>query len=188
MFLNVWTLLKKSRYLIILLQIFFLQSCSSVPAKEEVSIEKSAPKPVRVEEKKEIQPPPPSLEDLSIVKDLEDGRPYQISKLCGEQPVFIEISASWCDACKEMYPVTEKLKNMFKGKVCFLRIMVDEKPFEGETEIKIVYPVSSPEVLGFARSDALPRVVVLNGGDKEPYADLSGKDPFLYYYGILSEL
>lgn len=187
LFQSVWIPLKKNSLLFLLLQFLFL-SCStaSVVSKQDKNqdvVEKS-----EVEKDAQQPPPPPALEELSIVKNIEDGRPYQISKVCGDMPVFIEISASWCDACKELYPVTEKLRNMFKGKVCFIRIMIDEKPYEGDTEIKVFYPVSSPEVLGFSRSDALPRVVVLNGDDKEPYADLSGKYPFLYYYGLLSEL
>jgi len=188
LFLNVWILskLKKSSFLLIFLQIFFLQSCSTPPVKEEPLEKKPVEKTVqKVEVKKE--PPPPTLEDLSIVK-ADDGRPYQISKICGELPVFVEVSASWCEACRELYPTTEKLRKMFEGKVCFLRIMIDEKPFEGDTEVQVVYPVSSPEVLNFGRTEALPRVVVLNKDEKEPRADLTGKYPFLYYYGILSEL
>ena len=142
----------------------------------------------KVEVKKAEVPPGPTLEDLIIVKDYEDGRPYQVSKLCGDLPVFIEVSASWCEAGKEMYPTTEKLQNMFKGRVCFLRVMVDEKPFDGETQVRIVSPISSPEVIGLKTSEALPRVIVLNKDKKNPYADLTGKYPFLYYYGILSEL
>ena len=181
--------MKKSSAILILLQIFFLQSCLTSPKKDNDSEKKPEKKVVQKVEGKEEKAAsqPPALEDLSIVK-AEDGRPYQVSKLCGKKPVFIEVSASWCDACKELYPITEKLRNMFKNKVCFLRIMIDEKPFEGDTEIKIVYPVSSPQVLNFARSEVLPRVVVLNNDRKEPYADLSGKYPFLYYYGILSDL
>jgi len=179
---------KSSVYLLIFLQIFILQSCSTVPEKT-----KKHEKEVKTEEIQEIvvkppPPPPPTLEDLVMVMDLEDGRPYQISKLCGELPVFVEVSATWCEACKELYPVTEKLKKMFKGRVCFVRVMIDEKPYEDETDIKIVYPISSPKVLGLKMSKSLPRVVVLNKGEKEPYADLTGKYPFLYYYGLLSEL
>jgi len=180
------SLLKKSRfYIVFLLQILILHSCSTVPEKKESVPEKTMKK---VEMEYEKSPPAPTLEDFIIIKDTVDGRPYQVSKLCGGLPVFIEVSASWCEACKEMYPTTEKLQKMFKGKVCFLRVMVDEKPFDGETHVRIVFPISSPEVIGLKVSAALPRVIVLNKDEKEPYADLTGKYPFLYYYGLLSEL
>ena len=178
--------LKKSRfYIVFLLQILILHSCSTVPEKKE-SVPENTVKKVEMEQEKFH--PVPTLEDLVIIKDMADGRPYQVSKLCGGLPVFIEVSASWCEACEEMYPTAEKLQKMFKGKVCFLRVMIDEKPFDGETQIRIVYPISSPEVISLKMSEALPRVIVLNKDKKEPYADLTGKYPFLYYYGLLSEL
>ena len=176
---------KSSFYIIFLLQILILHSCSTVPEKKENVPENTVK---NVEVKKQVSQPVPTLEDLVIVKDMEDGRPYQVSKLCDGLPVFIEVSASWCEACKEMYPTTEKLQKMFKEKVCFLRVMVDEKPFDGETQIRVVSPISSPEIIGLQMSESLPRVIVLNKDKKEPYADLTGKYPFLYYYGLLSEL
>lgn len=175
---------KSSLYIVFLLQILVLHSCSTVPEKKESVPENMAKK---VELKKDEPSPGPTLEDLIIVKDCEDGRPYQVSRLCAGLPVFMEVSASWCEACKEMYPTTEKLQKMFKGKVCFLRVMIDEEPFDGETQTRVVFPISSPEVIGLKMSESLPRVIVLNKDKKEPYADLTGKYPFLYYYGLLSE-
>lgn len=100
----------------------------------------------------------------------------------------MEISASWCIACKEMHPLTSKLYEIFKGKVFFVRIMLTN---DTDTTESPSFPVmeidNSPETLSIQTSQMLPRIIILDRYG-ELTADINGQYPILYYYGILSEL
>ena len=53
---------------------------------------------VKIEEK--------TISDRIILKDIETGNSYKLSQLSMNRPVFIEISASWCEACKDLAILT----------------------------------------------------------------------------------
>lgn len=135
----------------------------------------------------------PEIEKISIahqifLKDIYNKEIYPLEKISGGRPVFIEISAPWCSACKEMYFTTSKLYDLFKGKVFFIRIMLssDDKEYT-ESPFPVMNIYSSPVNLGIETSPMLPRIIILDRSG-ELTADLNGQYPFLYYYGILSEL
>ncbi|HRZ79620.1 MAG TPA: thioredoxin domain-containing protein [bacterium] len=108
--------------------------------------------------------------------------------MSGGKAVFIEISASWCVACREMHPVTMKLYEIFKSKAFFVRIMLSKSTEEAETPTFPVMEIqSSPESLSIQSSQILPRIIIIDRSG-ELAADISGQYPVLYYYGILSEL
>lgn len=126
--------------------------------------------------------------DLIFLKDIYNGQVYSLNKISSNLPVFIEVTASWCSACKEMYITTSKLYDLFKEKVFFVRVFLPQDP---EKTLKSPIPAmlisASPAEINIENSQILPRVIIVNkSGDIA--ADLSGQYPLLYYYSILSEL
>ncbi len=130
-----------------------------------------------------------TIADKIIMRDIFNGQTYSLKKISMNYPVFIEVSASWCSACKEMEKTTEKLYEYFKGKVFFIRLFMAGDGSQNETDIvPSMEIVSSPEEMKIESSEALPRVLILSKDGTEIVADLTGTYPMLYYYGILSEL
>jgi thiol-disulfide isomerase/thioredoxin len=124
-----------------------------------------------------------------IVRDIYSGETYPLEKISMHYPVFIEISASWCPACKEMEKTTEKLHEYFKGKVFFIRLfMAGDGSLDENSIIPSMEIASSPEEMKIEYSEALPRIIILSREGVESIADLTGTYPLIYYYGILSEL
>lgn len=150
-----------------------------------------AAKPVRrnsVNESVEIKPEK-TISDKVILRDTYNREMYPLRKIAGKKPVFIEVSASWCDACKEMEKTTEKLLTYFSGKVFFVRLyMAGDSPESMHGSITSMEIVSSPETLGIETTQTLPRIVILGKNGGTIIADVTGTYPLLYFYGILSEL
>ncbi|MBO4699403.1 hypothetical protein J5690_07335 [bacterium] len=144
----------------------------------------SEPQPVELKKKK-------SLADDIIVRDIYNKEEYPLSKIAMKSIVFIEISASWCEACPQMRETTSKLVDYFGNRVFFVRLYL-ENDISEEREYNDVVPemaiVSSPGELSLEKTEAMPRVVVLSNSASEIAADITGAYPVLYYYGLLSEL
>ena len=123
------------------------------------------------------------------VRDIFNRETGTLRKISMAMPVLIEVSASWCPACKEMEKITEKLFEYYKGKVFFIRLFrAGDAKSDENTKIPVMEIISSPEHIGIEFSEALPRVIVLSRNGSEIIADITGTYPLLYYYGILSEL
>ncbi|HNW82319.1 MAG TPA: hypothetical protein PKG52_05435 [bacterium] len=147
------------------------------PEKSSIQIENNSPEVKKI----------PLVQQI-LLKDRYNGEIYSLEKISGGRSVFIEISASWCSACKEMYLITSKLYDLFKDKTFFIRITLSpENETLTESPIPVMNIQSSPVDLGIEASSILPRIIILNRSG-ELTADLNGQYPMLYYYGILSEL
>jgi len=134
------------------------------------------------------EPEKPGLSEQILLKDSYNGEISSLKKIAGGKAVFMEISASWCIACREMHPVTQKLYEIFKGKAFFVRIMLSKGIEETETPPFPVMEIErSPGNLSIQSSQILPRIIIIDSSG-ELTADISGQYPALYYYGILSEL
>lgn len=56
-----------------------------------------------------------------------------------ELPVFIEFQAAWCEACKAVEPIIQKLANQYNGKAKFVKIDIDQSPnLTQQFEISII--------------------------------------------------
>lgn len=141
------------------------------------------------DQKDETEKLPPTIADMIEVRDILNRETYPLKKISTELPVFIEVSASWCPACKEMEKTTDKLFEYFRGKVFFIRLFrAGDAKSDENTQVPVMEIINSPENMGIEFSEALPRVIVLSRNGTEIVADLTGTYPLLYYYGILSEL
>lgn len=141
------------------------------------------PKPLELKKKK-------SLADWIIVRDIYSKEEYPLSRIAQKSVVFIELSASWCQACPEMKETTAKLVSYFGNRVFFIRLYLGND-IQEDREYRDIIPemviVSSPAELSLEKTDVMPRVVVLSNSASEVAADITGAYPSLYYYGLLSE-
>lgn len=176
----------RSRIFLILILCSVSVSCSGMKHdRSGTKITKESNNAENVSEAKEQE----TIADKIIIRDIFNGQTYPLKKISMNYPVFIEVSASWCSACKEMEKTTEKLYEYFKGKIFFIRIfMAGDGSLDETGIIPSMEIVSSPEEMKIELSEALPRVLILNRDGSEVTADLTGTYPMLYYYGILSEL
>lgn len=168
----------------LILSLSFL-SCTGYKKQDSSIIDKT------LEEKNDYQryEEKETLADLIIVKDILNKDSYSLRKISAHMPVFIEVSASWCPACKDMGPVVLKLNEYFEGEVFFVKLfMADDAVLNENETIPVMEIVSSPENLKIENSEILPRVIILSRKGEEVIADINGVYPLLYYYGILSEL
>lgn len=53
-----------------------------------------------------------------------DGKPAQLSKWIGSQPVVLEFWASWCSNCKALEPELQKVAQQFGRQVKFVGVAV----------------------------------------------------------------
>ncbi len=53
-----------------------------------------------------------------------DGKPAQLSKWIGTQPVVLEFWASWCSNCKALEPELQKVAQQFGRQVKFVGVAV----------------------------------------------------------------
>ena len=169
----------------ILFSIFSCATAGKVQNQEEPETQaEQAPKPLELKKKK-------SLADEIIVRDIYSKEECPLSKVAQKGIVFIELSASWCQACPEMKETTAKLVSYFGNRVSFIRLYL-ENDIQEDREYSGIIPemavVSSPAGLSLEKTDVMPRVVVLSNSASEVAADITGAYPSLYYYGLLSEL
>jgi thiol-disulfide isomerase/thioredoxin len=148
---------------------------------EDPVSETEAVEDVKIEEK--------TISDRIILKDIETGKNYKLSQLSMNRPVFIEISASWCEACKDLAVLTDKLRSYYKNGVFFIRVYLpgDSIPENSEENgIIAMEVVESPPEISIETNEIFPRAVIIGRGGKNIEAVLDGIFPILVYHGILS--
>ena len=175
---------------IILLPLFFI-SCASAevyePSSEPEQSDISQREIVPLDIKKE---PQNNLLEKIIVRDSYSGEEYPLSRIALSPVVYIELSASWCEACPEMKAMTAKLVPYFRGRVFFIRLFKadDPQPEPESNDVPEMVIVSSPPELGLENTGVMPRVVIISNHGEDISLDSTGLYPNLYYYGVLSEI
>jgi thiol-disulfide isomerase/thioredoxin len=130
-----------------------------------------------------------TLSERIILKDVETGKNYKLSQLSMNRPVFIEISASWCEACKDLAVLADKLRSYYKNGVFFVRVYLpgDVIPENSnESGIIIMEAVASPPEISIETNEMFPRVIIIGRGGKNIEAVFDGIFPILVYHGVLS--
>lgn len=72
------------------------------------------------------------------VPDL-DGRPFDLGRVLGRKPVFLEFWATWCEVCKELMPRVAAARKRYGDRVEFvgINIAVGQTPDEVRAWLKV---------------------------------------------------
>ena len=84
-------------------------------------------------------------------------RPASLPELIrsSRKPVLVDFWAEWCDPCKMVSPVVERIAKEYSGRLMTVKVNIDEKPHVAST-----YEVHSiPTIMLFYQGDSLMRVV-----------------------------
>ena len=86
-------------------------------------------------------------------KNVQDVNAAEFQKIAIDSgnPVVIDFWAAWCGPCRMMAPIFDEASAELEGKVTFVKVNVDENP-----EIAAKYHVQ-----------AIPTIVMLNGGEEK---------------------
>ena len=179
-----------NRFLLFFLLPVFLSSCASTEASapsepDQTGLSRREVVPLEIAKK-----PQNNLLEKIIVRDAYSGEEYPLSRIAQSPAVYIELSASWCEACPEMKVTTAKLVPYFRGRVFFVRLFKpdDTLPEPGSGDVAEMVIVSSPPELDLENTGVLPRVVIISNHGEDVALDATGLYPNLYYYGVLSEI
>jgi thiol-disulfide isomerase/thioredoxin len=58
-----------------------------------------------------------------VVNDL-DGKPVDLGRYIGKQPLFLEFWATWCELCEELLPRVRAAQAAYGSKVAFIGVNV----------------------------------------------------------------
>lgn len=88
----------------------------------------------------------------SLVIDVTDQMFEQVAQLSSVVPVVIDLWAEWCQPCKTLTPILEKLVNEFAGQLLLAKVDVD----------------ANPGLAQAFQAQSIPTVVALVGGRPVP--------------------
>lgn len=92
------------------------------------------------------------IELASVVFDLTDDTFEQVIQLSSVVPVVVDLWAEWCQPCKTLSPILEKVTREFAGRVVLAKVDVD----------------SNPALSQAFQAQSIPTVVALIGGRPVP--------------------
>ncbi len=70
---------------------------------------------------------PPSLALQEIQMSNLDGKPFVTEDL-KDKPIVLNCWATWCGPCLKEFPILEKFKKQFEGKVNFIMVSTERLP------------------------------------------------------------
>jgi len=88
----------------------------------------------------------------SLVFDVTDDSFPQVLELSRTVPVVIDLWAEWCEPCKQLSPILEKVVTELAGRVVLAKVDVD----------------ANPQLSQAFRAQSIPMVVALVGGQPVP--------------------
>lgn len=88
----------------------------------------------------------------ALVRDVTDATFNEILELSRTVPVVVDLWAEWCEPCKQLSPVIEKVVRELAGRVVLVKVDIDQNP-----QLKQAFGAQS-----------IPMVVALLGGQPAP--------------------
>jgi len=95
----------------------------------------------------------PQVVDVpSLVLDVTDETFQAVAQLSAVVPVVVDLWAEWCEPCKTLGPILEKVTRAFNGKVLLAKVDVD----------------ANPQLAQAFQAQSIPTVVAVVGGKPVP--------------------
>ena len=101
---------------------------------------------------------------VNKVTDLD----FDAQVLQNKLPVLVDFYADWCGPCKMAEPVLDELSTVYKDKVIFVKVNVDESQVSGKYGV-----MSIPTTIFFKEGKEVNRQVGFGG--KQAFEDLIKK-------------
>lgn len=96
--------------------------------------------------------PPNAVGVPGLVFDIDEAQFEDLVALSNEVPVIIDLWAEWCEPCKQLSPILERVVESYGGKVVLAKIDVDANP-----RIQQAFQVQSiPTVLALLKGQPAP--------------------------------
>jgi thioredoxin 1 len=95
------------------------------------------------------------------VREFTDGN-FDAEVIKSEQPVLVDFWAEWCQPCRRLAPIIDKLATDYAGKV-----KVGKLDTDSNHSVAMKYGISSiPTVMVFKGGEVVKRIVGLRGEDE----------------------
>lgn len=114
--------------------------------------------------------PPPGPSGDGVIRDVTDADFRAVVELSASVPVVVDLWAEWCQPCKQLTPVLERLAREHAGRFLLAKVDVDANP-----QIAAAFQVQS-----------IPAVVAIIGG--QPVPMFQGAYPEAQVRAIIDEL
>lgn len=105
-----------------------------------------------------------------VVRDITDATFGAVVELSSQVPVVVDLWAEWCEPCKQLSPVLERLALDYAGAFLLAKVDVD----------------SNPQIASAFQVQSIPAVVAIVGG--QPVPMFQGAYPESQVRAILDEL
>jgi thiol-disulfide isomerase/thioredoxin len=175
-----------SKSLLLFFAVIILSACSTVPDKKSDKSEAdNQPQKIAEEELAEKK-----LTESIILRDFYNKKNYDLYALSMGRPVFMVLTATWCEACKDLVKLIEQLNQYYKNSIFFVMVYQsgDVPDINDDSEILKMELVESLDDLDLESNDIYPRSIIFSRSGKEIEAVLDGIFPILVYHGILGGL
>ncbi len=82
------------------------------------------------------------------MKEIKSIDEYEKKLEKEKKPIFIDFYAKWCSPCKMIAPIIDSLSTDYSGKMCFMKVDIEECP-----ELAEKYKVKSVPTLIIVRKE-----------------------------------